>query len=252
MTPDIETDKGNKEREFLTHVLAQLDGSLSCTVMRTPWMRLPNGLECRISDNAVKDWLTFEAYNTFNHRLTEADLRLFTRLLANIARNFKGPHIVDTEIGLLVRADPLLQALIELMATKTQHTIYISQLYDELNRIADSAKLRKNDRWPKTPNVLSRALKTLELTLPKVGITINAWQRNKHGTRVTLSSIDNATDDGPGDETTESPPDTPPPNFNVDDLLEPNGDEATKNVSLIARLQQRKEIFARSKDDHAD
>jgi len=133
---------------------------------------------------------------------------------------------IDRQNDEAIDASPVAKAVIRLLEESDDGFWQGSPetLFTTLNSRADTINSRGNKYWPRSPEIVTKRLKDIQVNLQAIGIRLEVG-RNGHGRFIILEQAEKATE---LDEPTEQTPDEPQQHLSVD------GDE---NVSMSATSQ---------------
>lgn len=222
--------------------LGQLDGRLSRSPLGRVIVALPNGVTCRVEDEASTDWLADLAFTDLEYVPNSQQLNRVVKLLrARAPLGSAARHLGDEALDELQR-QPLAEAICQYMHTPQRAkavTRTVGSWLKVLREVATKFRIdRKSKRWPKTSTVLSRFIKQIEALLRELGIEIQGWKDTNLGMEVTLARLDcpqsaNASPDASPDASLQRV--TSGSGLAQDDAV------VTKRQAMLARLAQRKQ-----------
>jgi hypothetical protein len=229
-----EVSREDRIQELLAVAINKLKDSLFFSVSGVTTVRLPNGTEYELHEEAVRDWLTDLGYE-HAFRLREPDLKYMVRVLRNRAREKSRTGDPPLAIIKRLQGEPLYVVLEAYMQGTDKLTVLVSKLYEALTKKAETLKngITRQKRWPKSDAVMSRYLRAQPELLSAVGLAVT-WNDTKEGMKVSITHRKEQGDPIGADAS----PDASPAKSNKDRVLRQHDALGAERVNELDQLRK--------------
>lgn len=230
-------------RHILT-VIREQNIPLFCNHDGQPYIELPLDPQKRawpLRSEPVRAWISTECYRGLDFVLSSGAIQTIVTVLEGHAWDNVRSVMEDGDLALSVERDPVLQVILEFMASRRQHRALMTSLVAELTALAKRKGLvgMGKGKWPGSSWVFSHRLKSNSLILQRLGISVSI-RYTEQGFEVILEKLQSTNDGDAGGVTASPAPPSPTP-LPANDFERSDASPCEDaDVNLVEEINRRK------------